>query len=234
MKETFRVSIVNTKTQSRTDFESTASTLSELKSELYERGVDYSGMTFMEGSTKVELKDDSSILPTNVPVKRNGVATGETTNDLVFFLTTPNKNIKSGAMSRAEAYAFMKEHPEVAANFKSANNGKNYTNATTDAISAFIEVAMKPKTVKKTKKVTKVEEVVETSEPVVSSAQSTSSCQNIFDNILGYASELKNVGVLTDAHYKGFEAILNGEEAPKVEHSYSDSDIDNMYGDWMK
>jgi hypothetical protein len=108
MKETFRVSVVNTRTQSRTDIESNAVTLADLKAELSEKGVDYSGMTFMEGSTKVELKDDSSILPTNVPVKRNGVATGETTNNLVFFLTTPNKNIKSGAMTRLEVYAEIK------------------------------------------------------------------------------------------------------------------------------
>lgn len=233
MKETFRVSIVNTKTQSRTDMDSNAVTLSDLKSELSERGIDYSGMTFMEGSTKVELKDNSSILPTNVPVKRNGVATGETTNDLVFFLTTPNKNIKSGAMTRAEAYAYMKEHPEVAANFKSANDGKNYTNAKTDELSSFIENTMRPKTVKKTKKVTEhVEEVVVTSEPVVEADHTY--CQSIFNNVLTYATSLKDAGVLTQQHLDGFVAVLNGEEAPKVEHSYSDADIDSMYGSWMK
>lgn len=226
MKETFLVSIVNTKTQSRTDMESNAVTLADLKAELRERGIDYSGMTFMEGSTKVELKDDSSILPTNVPVKRNGVATGETTNNLVFFLTTPNKNIKSGVMSRAEAYAYMKEHPEVAANFKTANDGRNYTNASTAAIESFIKLSTK-KTTAKPKKV-----VVEVA--VDDTVDTTSSTQTVFDNILKYANNLLSAGVLTKQQYNGFEQILNGEEAPEVKHGYSSSDIDEMYGDWMK
>lgn len=217
MKETFRVSIVNTKTQSRTDMDSNAVTLSDLKSELSERGIDYSGMTFMEGSTKVELKDDSSILPTNVPVKRNGVATGETTNDLVFFLTTPNKNIKSGAMTRAEAYAFMKENPEFAVAFKTENGGKNYTNATTSAIVEFIENFNR------------------TSEEAPLNDAHECNCQSVFDNVLAYATSLKNANVLTQDQLDAFVDILNGEPAPKVAvSSYSNEDIDNMYGSWMK
>lgn len=225
MKETFRVSVVNTRTQSRTDLESNAVTLADLKAELSEKGVDYSGMTFMEGSTKVELKDDSSILPTNVPVKRNGVATGETTNNLVFFLTTPNKNIKSGAMSRAEAYAEIKRlglQAECMAKF-----GRNFTQCTTDNLIKLVANATAPKKV--TKKTTKVEvEVVET--PATSC-----NCQNVVDATLAYAKELTEAGFLTEEHYNGFVAIANGEEAPKVTHNgYTDSDIDKMYGDWMK
>ena len=128
MKETFTVSVVNTRTQGRNNIESNAETLGQLKEELRAAGISFDGMTFMEGSTKTELKDDSSILPTNVPVKRGGVATGETTNNLVFFLTAPEKHISSGAVAdRKEAYAYMKSHPEVAKAF-TAKFGKNYTN----------------------------------------------------------------------------------------------------------
>lgn len=225
MKETFRVSVVNTRTQSRTDLESNAVTLADLKAELSEKGVDYSGMTFMEGSTKVELKDDSSILPTNVPVKRNGVATGETTNNLVFFLTTPNKNIKSGAMSRAEAYAEIKRLGLQSACV--AKFGRNFTQCSTDNLNQLIANATAPKKV--TKKTTKVvEEVVET--PTTSC-----NCQGIVDATLAYAKELTEAGFLTEEHYNGFVAIANGEEAPKVANSgYTNNDIEEMYGDWMK
>lgn len=217
MKETFKVSVVNTRTQSRTDLESNAVTLAELKRDLSNAGIDYSGMTFMEGSTKVELKDDSSILPTNVPVKRNGTATGETTNDLVFFLTTPNKNIKSGAMSRAQAYEYMKENPEVAAAFKSEHDGKNYTNATTVVIVEFIESFCTPAVA-----------VPETSAP------KTEACVcPILQSVMTYVASLEEAGVLDQKYVEGFKAIFNGEDAPVIKQTYSNSDIDDMYGDWM-
>ena len=217
MKETFKVSVVNTRTQSRTDLESNAVTLAELKRDLSNAGIDYSGMTFMEGSTKVELKDDSSILPTNVPVKRNGTATGETTNDLVFFLTTPNKNIKSGAMSRAEAYEYMKEHPEAAVAFKNEHEGKNYTNATTVVIVEFIESLDTPAVA--------VSEI---------SASKTEACVcPILQSVMTYVASLEEAGVLDQKYVEGFKAIFNGEDAPVIKQTYSDSDIDKMYGDWM-
>lgn len=59
-------------------------------------------MTFFEGHLRAELKDDASILPTNIPYK------GQVVNDLTFLLTAPEKKIKSGAMSRAEAYNAIK------------------------------------------------------------------------------------------------------------------------------
>ena len=82
---------------------------------------------------------------------------------------------------------------------------------------------------KVTKKTTNVEvEVVE--------APATScNCQGVVDATLAYAKELTEAGFLTEEHYNGFVAIANGEEAPKVTHNgYTDSDIDKMYGDWMK
>lgn len=67
-----------------------------------EAGIEYEGMTFFEGHLRAELKDNASILPTNIPYK------GQVVNDLTFLLTAPEKKIKSGAMSRAEAYNAIK------------------------------------------------------------------------------------------------------------------------------
>lgn len=98
-----KVTIINNKTQSQKVIQaSTATTLGELKREMREAGIGYEGMTFFEGHLRAELKDDASILPTNIPYK------GQVVNDLTFLLTAPEKKIKSGAMSRAEAYNAIK------------------------------------------------------------------------------------------------------------------------------
>ena len=98
-----KVTIINNKTQSQKVIQaSTATTLGELKREMREAGIEYEGMTFFEGHLRAELKDDASILPTNIPYK------GQAVNDLIFLLTAPEKKIKSGAMSRAEAYNAIK------------------------------------------------------------------------------------------------------------------------------
>lgn len=92
-----KVTIINNKTQSQKVIQaSSAVTLGELKREMREANIEYKGMTFFEGHIRAELKDDASILPTNIPYK------GEVVNDLIFLLTAPEKKIKSGAMSRTE------------------------------------------------------------------------------------------------------------------------------------
>lgn len=98
-----KVTIINNKTQSQKVIQaSAATTLGELKREMREAGIEYEGMAFFEGHLRAELKDDASILPTNIPYK------GQVVNDLTFLLTAPEKKIKSGAMSRAEAYNAIK------------------------------------------------------------------------------------------------------------------------------
>lgn len=214
MKEQFSVRVINTKNQSRTTITSTATTLGELKRELDAAGVDYYGMTFMEGATKVELKDDSSILPTNVPVKKNGTPTGETTNNLAFFLTAPDKKIASGAVSdRKEAYAFMKANPDVATKF-TEKNGRNYTNASTASLLEFINKPEKVVTLKK--KVT------------------TNECN--CDKVLSYLDELLDNNIITVDVHNGIMDVINGKSAPVIIKGYTDSDIDEMYGDgsWLK
>lgn len=126
-----KITFVNSRTQSQKVLEnSTATTLGELKAEMRQVGIDYEGMTFYEGHARVELKDDASVLPTNVAYK------GTVVNDLVFMLTTPNKKVASGSMTRAEAYAAIKERglQEVCKN----TYGKNFTQCSTTALIELI------------------------------------------------------------------------------------------------
>lgn len=117
--EARKITIVSTRTQEKKVIMSSATTLGELKRDLDRTGVNYQDMTFYEGLSKTELINDGSILPHDVLYK------GQTTNELVFMLTSPNKKIKSGAVNRKEIYNGIKEyHLEDACIRK---YGKNYT-----------------------------------------------------------------------------------------------------------
>ena len=110
-----------------------AETLGELKSALNENGIEYDGMTFFEGYSAVELKDDSSQLPTNVK-KRNG----ETTNELLIMITNSSKKIKSGAIpNRASVYNLIKEQ-NLAATIRE-HFKRPYTQISTDELISFID-----------------------------------------------------------------------------------------------
>lgn len=139
--ETRRITIVNNKTQKQSVIQaSTATTLGELKAEMRQAGISYEGMTFFEGHARVELKDDASVLPTNIAYKGNVV------NDLTFLLTAPEKKIRSGAMTRAEAYAGIK-----ALNLKDkvqAKFGKNFTQCSTSDLEEMIKEASAPQIAK--------------------------------------------------------------------------------------
>lgn len=130
--ETRKVTIINSKTQSQKVIQdSKATTLGELKQEMRERGIDYTGMTFFEGHMRAELKDDAAPLPTNIPYK------GQVVNDLTFMLTAPEKKVKSGAMSRAEAYAEIKKRGLQGACVDKF--GKNFTQCSTADLISLIE-----------------------------------------------------------------------------------------------
>ena len=88
--EVRKITVVSTRNQKKSVIMSAATTLAELKADLRQNGIDYEGMTFYEGTSKIELKDDNSVLPHDVPYK------GQTTNELVFMLTNTNKKIRSG------------------------------------------------------------------------------------------------------------------------------------------
>lgn len=133
--ETRNITIINSRTQTQTTFESNAETLGQLKEELRNKNIDYTDMAFFEGHIRAELKDDQSILPTNIPYK------GRTVNDLVFMLS-PVKKITSGSV-REDLYQIIKNTPGMAIDIK-GRYGKSYTNCTTAQLQEFIESATTP------------------------------------------------------------------------------------------
>lgn len=126
-----KITVIQTKNQKKSVIMSAATTLAELKSDLRANGIDYNGMTFFEGTSKVELKNDASVLPHDVPYK------GIVTNELVFMLTNTNKKIRSGAMSRMEAYAEIKRRGLQDACVKKF--GKNFTMCKTIDLIALVQ-----------------------------------------------------------------------------------------------
>ena len=129
MNRTF--TIIDSDTQRTAVIQSTAETVAELKRDLEANGFIVEGKSIQEGISRTEFTSDDSVLPHDVP--RNGT----TTNDLVFRLTKSNKNIKSGAMTRPEAYAKIKElglGEAIKEKF-----GKNFTQCSTDILIKEIE-----------------------------------------------------------------------------------------------
>ena len=219
---------------------SAATTLAELKSDLRANGIGYDGMTFFEGTSKVELKNDASVLPYDVPYK------GTITNELVFMLTNTNKKIKSGAvaMSRAEAYNAIKSMGLQDACVKKF--GKNFTMCKTADLIALVQSngASKPAPAapkaEAPKAETKKEEKVEA--PANTPEAPASNGGECVDTI-ARAAISKLVGILEDngtiEDYEKEEVlgILGGEVAavpseeykPKSASPYSDDEIDDMF-----
>lgn len=129
--EARNITIINSRTQNRVVISSTAETLAELKADCRDNNIDFDGLTFFEGISKSELKDDNAILPKDLPWK------GTRTNDLIFMLTEPQKKIRNGAAvtDRKSAYDYIKENglqAEVQKKF-----GDNFTRCKTPDLVAF-------------------------------------------------------------------------------------------------
>lgn len=129
--EAREILVANTKTQKRSKITTAATTLGELKTAMANAGIDYSGMTFTEGISKIQLLDDATQLPQNVMYK------GQATNNLVILLTNTKKNIASGGESRQEAYQYIKEHNLQ--DIVKREFGRNFTQVPTDNLWALIE-----------------------------------------------------------------------------------------------
>ena len=135
--ETRKITIVSTKTQKKSVIMSGAETLGELKRDLNEAGIDYEDMTFYEGTSKTELKTDESVLPKDVPYTNRTTGETKNTNELVFMLTNTNKKIRSGAMTRNEAYNVIRTKSlQKACKDK---YGKNFTMCSTNDLILLIE-----------------------------------------------------------------------------------------------
>lgn len=220
--EARKITVVQTKDQKKSVIMSAATTLAELKSDLRANGIDYSGMTFFEGTSKVELKNNASVLPHDVPYK------GTITNELVFMLTNTNKKIRSGAvaMSRTEAYGAIKSMGLQDACVKKF--GKNFTMCKTADLIALIQSngGSEPDAPKaETEKEEKVE--APANAPEASAA------------ISKLVEILENNGTIEDCEKEEVLDILGGavavsaapseEYKPKSASPYSDDEIDDMF-----
>lgn len=205
--ETRKITIINSKTQSQKVIEnSQATTLGELKAEMRQLGIDYSGMAFMEGHIRAELKDDASILPTNIPYK------GQVVNDLTFLLTAPEKKIKSGAMTRNE----------LISKAKKLGFPSNPTQAKSTVLLDFIE----GKSLKKEKEVNK-EKAVKTEK-----VEKTCCGNHTKDSTLNKAVEviaeaLYDKGIINGLQYELCVEAVGVE--PKKKEKLSDFEIKEMF-----
>ena len=226
--EARKITIVSTRNQKKSVIMSAATTLAELKADLRQNGIDYDGMTFYEGTSKVELKDDASVLPHDVPYK------GQLTNELVFMLTNTNKKIRSGAdMSRADAYAAIKAkglQGECVKRF-----GKNFTMCKTADLVALIneESVSKPAPSTPAKK----EKVAETKKEEVKEQAGTAKCVDTkaraalsrLLTILTYNSTLEDDEAEEIEDILDDKATTSDDCKPSSESSYSDDEIDRMF-----
>ena len=223
--EARKITIVSTRNQKKSVIMSAATTLAELKADLRQNGIDYDGMTFYEGTSKVELKDNASVLPHDVPYK------GQLTNELVFMLTNTNKKIRSGAdMSRADAYAAIKAkglQEECVKRF-----GKNFTMCKTADLVALVneKSASKPASSTPAKKepVEEAKEQAGTAECVDTKARAALSrlLTILIDNDIledDEAEEIENI--LGDK----VEVAYSEDYKPSSASPYSDDEIDRMF-----
>lgn len=235
--EARKITVVQTKNQKKSVIMSAATTLAELKKDLRDNGIDYDGMTFFEGTSKVELKNDASVLPHDVPYK------GTVTNELVFMLTNTNKKIRSGAvaMSRAEAYSAIKSMGLQDACVKKF--GKNFTMCKTADLIALVQSnsASKPTPAApkaEAKDETKKEEKVEA--PVAPISNGSKCVDTVARAAISKLVEiLENNGTIEEYEKEDVLGILGGkvdvatttseEYKPKSASPYSDDEIDDMF-----
>lgn len=215
--ETRKVTIINSKTQSQKVIQdSKATTLGELKKEMRERGIDYTGMTFFEGHMRAELKDDAAPLPANIPYK------GQVVNDLTFMLTAPEKKVRSGAMSRAEVYAEIKKRHLQSVCVEKF--GKNFTQCSTaDLISLFEKGSTNAAPAPKAEKPVEAEAA-----PVTSDTPSHTGC-NCSKAIAMLTEALYSNDTIEEETYDAVMAALTGKSCNTPE-KMSKKEIDEMFG----
>ena len=233
--EARKITVVQTKDQKKSVIMSAATTLAELKSDLRANGIDYDGMTFFEGTSKVELKDDASVLPHDVPYR------GTITNELVFMLTNTNKKIRSGAvsMSRAEAYNAIKSMGLQDACVKKF--GKNFTMCKTVDLIALIQSNEAPKDAPAAPAAPRKEEKVEV--PASNGGECVDTVARAA--IIKLLEILEDDGIIENYEKEKVLDILVGEVGavvatatststfeeykPKSASPYSDDEIDDMF-----
>lgn len=212
--EARKIIVIDSKNQSQKSFMSTATTLGALKSEMSELNIDYEGSTFYCGQMRAELVDDAAPIPETVMYK------GEAVRDLTFMLTTPNKKIKSGNMSRMEIYQKIKE-----LNLQDtckAKYGKNFTMCSTVNLLNLIEEAEHSS---KVKEQTKEEPKVEVSNP----AYNTSNIEDVLRYLI---DSLEDECVISKDVHSECVRMLNSSSSSHSKNNpdrMSQAEIDDMF-----
>ena len=232
--EARKITVVQTKNQKKSVIMSAATTLAELKSDLRANGIDYDGMTFFEGTSKVELKNDASVLPHDVPYK------GTITNELVFMLTNTNKKIRSGAvaMSRTEAYSAIKSMGLQDACVKKF--GKNFTMCKTADLIALVQSNSAAKPTPAAPKAEAKKEETPVNTPVAPASNGGECIDAVARAAISKLVEiLEENGTIEDYEKEEVIDILGGKVAvsdapseeykPKSASPYSDDEIDDMF-----
>lgn len=224
--ETRKITIIDNKNQSQKVIaDSQATTLGELKSEMRARGISYEGCTFYCGQMRAELKDDAAPLPATVMYR------GQEVTDLTFLLTAPEKKIKSGAMSRAEAYSNIKNMG--LGELCKEKYGKNFTQCSTSDLIALIEGNSDTKAPEapKAPKVTKKEEKPVKEEPKKEETKkdtcvsNPSNCEAALKALL---EDLYGNDTIEDDTYTKCMTLLDGK-TPVTSDRMSKREIDEMF-----
>jgi len=227
--EVRKITVVSTSSNSNYVIETAATTLGELKAVLDEKGISYEGMAFYEGISRTQLLDNNSQLPKDVSYK------GQVTNELVFQLTTLNKKIRSGATSRPELYAKVKElelQDAVKEEF-----GKNFTQVSSTELEAFI-IANTPSKGRKSAATIATPGTI--AKPVQEVNLSTTEVLEARVSLLEKAllklvSNLENDLDFDEEYAQDIRDILHSKDANKVTEEtkeispYDQSEINNMF-----
>lgn len=234
--ESRKITVIQTRTQTKSVIMSSATTLSELKRDFRTNNIDYTDMAFYEGVSKTELKADESYLPHDIPYK------GTNTNELVIMLTNSNKKIKSGAMTRSEVFSAIKNMNLQSVCVKKFN--RNYTQCKTDDLVSLINEYSKKEITKEENK----EPSKSNDEKVQTSKQETSKCETrvvevVDTNARKVLSELITT-LKNECYLYEYEAddLLNTLESKElistdkvnvkdttdIESSYSEDDLSEM------
>lgn len=221
--EARNIKVILTRSQQSVVIKSAATTLKELKADLDKANIDYSGMTFHEGLSHTDMRDDNAVLPTNLPWK------GQITNNLVFMLSEPRKKIRNGAVaSRSEAYAFIKKN-NLGDAFAAKYNVKNYTNGKTADLIEFCNTTSKKaapaKKIVSTKKT--AEKKVANQNPVnvaKTTAKPADAAKPAENNLLqNLVSVLIKKGIVTK------DEVQTGETTPVTNVSFTDAECKEMF-----
>lgn len=207
------IKVILTRSQQSVVIKSAATTLKELKTDLDKANIDYSGMTFHEGLSHTDMRDDNAVLPTNLPWK------GQITNNLVFMLSEPRKKIRNGAVaSRSEAYVFIKKN-NLGETFAAKYNVKNYTNGKTADLIEFCNAT--------SKKAAPVKEAVpakKTAEKKVANQKPVNVAKPTENNLLqNLVSVLIKKGIVTK------DEVQTGETTPVTNVSFTDAECKEMF-----